>query len=172
MKKQIKWIVALVILVILLIVTFNYVGQPAVPSVGADGKISGNYALGGIMRLGKPYICKFQKTDGTSQIAGVIHTDGKNIYGEFRLKTDLVKNEFNSYLMVINSEAYTWTSLGALGYKLPVAKSATSGSASPAEQAQIVGTNDVLSYDCNPWQNPDLTIFQIPTFIKFSEPKA
>lgn len=170
MKKQIKLILILVVLVILGIFVFKYESQPATPVVGADGDINGNYAIEGVMALKKPYICNFEKADETSKIVGTIHINGKNFYGEFRIKTDLVKNEFSTFLLGIGGESYIWTSLGALGYKSPIAKSAGS-KASPEQQAQIIGTRDIMNYQCQPWQNVDESIFQIPTSIKFSEIK-
>lgn len=170
MKNQVVFSLVGTVIVILGIFAINYEGRPETPVIGADGKISGYYAIEGIMRLGKPYVCTFEKTDGTSKLAGVIHTDGQKIYEQFRIKTDLIKNEFNSFLLVKDGEAYTWTSLSDLGYKSSVVKNA-SRSTSPAEQAQIVGTRDKLVYKCEPWQNVDNTIFEIPTWIKFTDLK-
>jgi len=174
MKKeiinQIIFICASVILVVLGIYIYDYMGRPGVPEIGEEEKINGEYAIEGIMRLNKPYICKFEKSDQTSTIAGVLHTDGKNILGEFRIKTDLQGSEFNSFLVIKNKDAYIWTSLQNVGFKTLVAKNA-SKNASPAEQAQIVGLRDKIKYECEPWQNPDSTIFETPSYINFLDLK-
>lgn len=166
----ILWIIFGILIIIAAIVLLEYKNRVVVPTVGADGKISGNYSIAGIMKLGKPYECAFQKSDGTSNITGTIFTDGSGIYGEFGIKTDLVKNRFNDFLLIKNGQAYIWTSLGNLGYRSPAAKSANKN-ASPREQAQIVGTEDVMQYDCQPWNQIDNSVFEIPSSIKFYELK-
>lgn len=168
MKKQVvSWLI-IIGLIVLMTVVYIYGRRPATPTVGADGKISGHYTITGIQRLDQPYVCTFEKTDEVSKIVGVIHLDKNNVYGEFRIKTDLVEKEFNSFLVVNNKEAYVWTSLNNVGYKSPAAKSANKN-ASPLEQAQIVGFNDKIPYECKPWLEIDSTIFEIPSWIVFSE---
>jgi hypothetical protein len=170
MKKQaISWLV-IIVFIVLGVFAFIYGNKPTVPTVGADGKINGEYSIAGIMALGKPYKCTFEKNDESSRIIGTIYTDGNNIYGEFRIKTDIMKDEFNSFLMVKDAETYVWTSLEDVGYKSPVTKSA-SKNASAEEQAQIVGTRDKMQYKCEPWQEVDNFTFETPPWIKFSELK-
>jgi hypothetical protein len=159
-----------IVLALLVIFVWNYKSKPTPPVIGPDGKISGNYTIEGIMSLGQPYECTFEKSDGISAISGTLLTDGKNLQGQFRIKTDSVKDEFNSFLIEKDGTAYAWTSLQNTGYKSPVAKSA-SANASPGEQAQIVGTEDKTPFECKPWQNPDSTTFDIPTWITFLESK-
>lgn len=168
MKKQITLSLLGIALVALGIGAYVYASKPATPTVGVDGKINGNYTIAGIMNLGKPYVCTFEKSDGASKIAGVIHTDGQNIYEEFRIKTDVVDKEFNSFLLVKGDETYTWTSLQNIGYKSKVAKSA-SQNASPQEQAQLIGTRDEVDYKCEPWLEADASIFEIPASVTFQE---
>lgn len=170
MKNQIiSWLI-LIALIASGIFVYVYGSRPAMPEVGADGKISGNYSIASIMRVGKPYKCTFEKTDGSSRILGTMHTDGINIYGEFRIKTDLVENEFTSFLLVKGNEAYTWTSLKPLGYKSSAAQSASRG-ASVQDQGQIVGARDKMDYKCELWQNVDNTIFDVPDWVTFTDIK-
>jgi len=153
---------------VLCILLFIYQSNKiVVPTVGASGEINGNYTIEGIMKLSKPYVCTFEKSDGSSSISGVVHTDGQKIYEEFKIKTDLVKNGFNSFLLIKDGIAYTWTSLQNIGYTSPVAKSA-SKNASPSEQAQIIGIKDKETYQCEPWLNATGSIFDTPTGITFS----
>lgn len=161
-----------VLLAILVIFTYqNYGNRVRVPTVEADGKISGEYAILGIMRLNKPYVCTFEKSDEVSKITGTIHTDGEKLYGEFKIKTDIIKEEFNSFLIIKGGEAYVWTALQNVGYRSKAAKSA-SKNASPSEQAQIVGLEDEILYHCEPWTNVDKAKFETPNWIKFNPPKA
>ena len=159
----------LAVLIILVILFFDYKNRAVAPTIGADGKISGNYSIASIMKLGKPYKCAFEKNDGTSQIAGTVLTDGSKISGKFAIKTDLAKNGFNDFLIIKNGKAYIWTSLQNLGYEHPAAKSA-GADASPQDQAQIVGTEDLIQYDCAPW-TIDNSVFETPSSIQFSEVK-
>lgn len=171
MRDKIIFPLAGAVLAVLVIFLFNYQNNKlAAPTIGIDGRINGNYAIEGIVGLGKPYVCTFEKTDGASKILGIIHTDGQKIYGEFRIKTDLVKDEFNSFLIIKDGESYAWTSLQNVGYKSSTAKSA-SKNASPAEQSQIVGTRDKMDYKCELWQDADNSIFELPVWITFSELK-
>lgn len=170
MKKQIISWVVVAILAVGGFWLYQYGNKIEMPKVTENGEISGNYSIESIMALGQPYVCNFDKSDSTSRIVGVIHTDGKNIYGEFRIKTDLVKNEFNSFLLVRDKQAYTWTSLAPMGYKSVVAKSANTN-ASPVEQSQIVGTRDKIEYQCKLWNKVESTFFEVPSFITFSELK-
>ena len=167
-RNQITFALVGVVVVILLFLGYGYINKPEIPVVGTSGEISGYYAIGGIMRLERPYVCSFEKTDGASKILGVIHTDGENLYGEFKIQTDSVEGKFNSFLMIKNKTAYTWTSLQNIGYKSNVAKSATKN-ASPQEQAQIVGTRDKMNYECSPWPKVDPTLFEIPNWIEFAD---
>lgn len=166
-KKILSW-VPIVLLIGGGIALYVYANKIEAPAVGDDGKISGNYSLQSIMSLGEPYRCDFKKKDDSSEVLGIIHTDGKSVYGEFRIITELFEKEFNSFLVVNNGDAYAWTSLGNFGYKSNVAGSATSN-ASPSEQAQIVGLKDKIEYNCTPWTEPDPTIFVPPTWINFQE---
>jgi hypothetical protein len=171
MENQTKYYIGGVVLIICFFGFINYQNNKiVVPVVGANGEINGNYTIEGIMKLGKPYVCTFEKSDGTSSVSGVVHTDGQKIYEEFKIKTDLVKNGFNSFLLMKDGIAYTWTSLQNIGYISPTAKSA-SKNASLKEQAQIVGTRDEMLYKCELWLNATSSIFETPTSIKFSELK-
>lgn len=149
---------------------FGYEGRPEMPAVGESGEIKGAYTLDGIMRLDKPYRCTFEKSDNTSRVKGVIHTDGQSAFGEFRIKTDLEKNEFNSFLLIKNKEAYIWTSLQNVGFKTYVAKSAIRG-ASLEEQTQIVGTRDQIEYECKLWEDSGTFAFEAPSWITFVDLK-
>ncbi len=167
-RNQILFSIIGIALVILGIYAFSYTNKPEIPIVGEDGKISGEYVIGGIMRLEKPYVCNFEKSDSVSKILGVIHTDGTNLYGEFKITTDLVEGGFDSFLVVNNNRAYTWTSIQNVGYESPVAKSAIKN-ASVQEQAQIIGINDKVEYECNPWLEVDTTLFETPDWVTFPE---
>lgn len=170
MKNEIiSWLI-LIIFVALGIFVYVYGTRPAMPKIEADGRISGNYSIASIMRVGLPYKCTFEKTDGPSKILGVLHTDGNNIYGEFRIRTDLTENQFNSFLLVKKNDAYIWTSLKPTGYKSSAVQSASKG-ASIQDQAQIVGTRDKMMYECELLQNLDSTIFEIPECIAFVDLK-
>lgn len=169
MKKQISSWITLIVLVALGAAVYIYGNKPSAPAVGEDGKISGDYSIAGVMRLGKPYVCTFEKSDGSSSVMGVIHTDGQKIYGEFRIETKTTEaEEFNSFLVMGDGEAYVWSSLQNIGYKSKAAESASKG-ASPAEQGQIIGLRDKIPYKCSPWQDVDSAIFEPPTWVTFSE---
>lgn len=170
MKNEIiSWLI-LVIFVALSVFVYVYGSRPAMPEIGPDGRINGNYSIASIMRVGLPYKCTFEKAEGSSKILGILHTDGNNIYGEIRIKTDTLEKEFTSFLLAKGDNAYIWTSLKPIGYKSSLAKSASKG-ASVQDQAQIVGTRDKMAYECELLQNLDSTIFEIPEWITFVDLK-
>lgn len=169
MTKKITLWLGLAIVVVAGIMVYRSTNVVESPLVASDGKVSGEYSLESIMSLGKPFVCAFEKNDDNSRIVGTIKTDSKNIFGEFRILTNLVESEFNSFLLMKGEEAYTWTSLAPIGYRSTVAKSA-SKNASPTQQSQIVGTRDRLAYECEPWAT-DATIFEAPSWITFSDLK-
>ncbi len=140
--------------------------MPVTPAVGPGGSISGNYSIESIEKLGKPYECSFSKSDGSSEVSGTLQMAEGKLRGNFNISA---ATSFTSHFIIISDTTYTWTSLGAVGYKSPVAKSA-SKNASPIEQAQIVGTEDKEDYNCSPW-NIDPTVFELPSGINFLELK-
>lgn len=169
MKNKIIYTLIALALIVCGAFGYNYLNRPEKPTVGADGKISGEYSMQSIMTLGAPYKCTFERTDGTSKILGTMYTDGKQIYGEFQILTDAAKNNnFSSFLIIKEDKSYVWTSLQPLGYESKPAKSAWKG-ASVEEQAQIVGVMDKLPYQCEVWNNPDLSVFEIPNWVTFGK---
>lgn len=167
MRSQITFVIAGIVVAAAGILMVSYDGRPEVPEVGPEGIIEGEYAIGGIMRLGKPYRCEFEREDETTTVQGVVHTDGDKIYGEFRIYTDVTEvGVFNSSLIVTDDRAYTWTSLDPVGFISDVAQSAVRG-ASPQEQAQIIGLRDKFEYRCRPWQDTDSTFFNPPESVNF-----
>jgi hypothetical protein len=155
-----------IILALLVIFGWNfYMNIPVTPVVEPDGSISGNYSIESIEKLGKPFECSFSKSDGSSQVSGSIRMAESKLRGDFDI--NVASTSFASHFIITSSTTYTWTSLGPIGYKSLVAKSASKG-ASPIEQAQIIGTEDKEDYNCSPW-NTDLSIFELPSGINFSE---
>ena len=168
MKDKIIYPLAGVILAILVIFGWNYYKNiPEIPTVGADGKIVGSYSIVGIETLGKPYECSFSKSDGSSKVTGTIRIAESKFRGDFDI--NVASTSFASHFIITNNTTYTWTSLGPIGYKIPVAKSA-SQNASPQEQAQIIGTEDKEDYNCSSWDT-DTSAFELPSGINFSELK-
>ncbi len=169
MNNKTTLAIFIIILAILAIFILTLMGGPGRPVVGEDGRVSGSYSLESIMSLNEPYRCVFEMTDETSIVQGVITTHGEDAFGEFRIRTENVENDFNSFLLIKDKrDAYVWTSLYPFGYQTRAARSAVSG-ATPAEQSQIIGLRDEVQYDCEPWQNPDDTTFEVPEWITFSE---
>lgn len=170
MKNQLIWGALGAIVVIAIIFTVVKGGSATTPEVLEDGSVSGKYSIEGILGLDKAYECTFAKEDETSQVGGKVLTDGKQVYGEFNINTQIINQNFQSYLIIKDDTTYTWTSLQPIGYKAPVARSATTN-ASPNEQAQLVGTNDQVDYTCSPWADIDNSKFEIPTNITFTDLK-
>ncbi len=167
MKKTLSWIPA-ILLIVGGIALYVYANKIEAPLVGEEGEISGTYSLASVMSLGENYRCNFDKKDDNSAVTGTIFTDGKNVQAQFRIITDLLDQEFNSFLIFKDGSAYTWTSLGDVGYKTKPADSA-SRNASPSEQAQIVGLKDKMQYECEKVSDLDPTTFDPPAWVTFKE---
>jgi hypothetical protein len=160
-----------VIGIAIIVAGFMYInyGEKALV-IGQDGSIKGEYSLQSIMNLGLSYECTFMKNDGSSNISGAIRIADGSARGDFDIVLgDQDGGSFTSHFIMRDSINYVWTSLQPVGYKTKITKS-ISGSSSPSEQAQIIGTSDKVNYICFPW-NADLTAFKIPSGITFSELK-
>lgn len=170
MKNQLIWAGVGIVIVGVVIFVLSKGSEKTVPQIAEDGVIEGKYSIESIMKLGKAYECTFAREDQNSQVSGKVLTDGSNVYGEFNINTQIINQNFQSYLIIKDNTTYTWTSLQPIGYKAPVARNTTTN-ASPNEQAQLVGTNDEVDYTCMPWQNVDVSKFEIPTNITFTDLK-
>ena len=146
---------------------YIYINKPIIPVIGADGTIKGNYSIESIRMAGQPYECSFTKTDGSSRISGTLQIISDQLRGDFDIS--LLDKDFASHIIITGGFAYTWTSIGPVGYKGSIAKSA-SKNASPTEQAQIIGTEDKMDYTCFLWE-VNSKLFDIPTGITFTELK-
>src|SRR5512136_1802137 len=133
MKKKVGLGILIVVLAAFAVYVIILLCRPVKPLVEENGNINGEYSLESIMSLKSPYKCSFTKTENDAGVAGTILTDGKSAYGEIRVLTNAVQNEFNSFFVVKDGKAFVWTSLYPVGYKTHAAKSA-SKNASPSEQ--------------------------------------
>lgn len=163
-----KTTILLVVMLLAALALFAYFfPRETKPIVNENGGVNGIYSIKQIMSLKDSYVCKFESSDDMSAVAGTVHTDGQNIYGEFRILSATLGAEFNSYLLTRENKSYVWTSLQPVGQISKIARSA-SVNASPKEQAQIIGKEDKMQIECKPWQN-DPTVFDIPNWINFVE---
>ena len=170
-KKTKKQILSWLLVMILIGGSFwfyQYATKIELPIVGESGEISGSYSMDSILSLNKPYKCTLLKKDEASKINGTFYTDGKQIAADFRIQAENLENKiFNSFLIIKNKEAYIWTDLSQLGLKISAVKSA-SQNASPAEQAQLIGTRDKVALECSLLENIDISVFEIPGSITFT----
>lgn len=147
--------------------------------VAQDGTIAGEYSIKQIFELGLPYECSFLQNDSFTQISGLFRMAEGGLRGDFDINIQSDKTSFGdttpdqraffaSHFIVKDGLAYTWTSLQSnFGYKSPVVDSINNRSSVQA-QAQIVGLEDKLSYNCKPW-NAVLNVFDLPSGITFTE---
>lgn len=169
MKNTITTWVLVALLIVGAVFVYKYTSRVETPVVGADGSFSGSYSIEGILTLQKPYKCTFEKEDEASKISATVYTNLNDVYADFTIQTSSVDNQrFNSFFLIQNNTTYTWTSFTNLGYKTKVVKSA-SINASPAEQAQLIGIKDKLSYECKPVVEADPSLFTVPTSITFTD---
>ena len=171
MKNTIKTWVTVVLLMVGAFFLYQYMSRVEVPVVRADGTVSGTYSLESILTLGKPYKCAFEKEDGVSKISATFYTNTPDVYADFTIQTNTLENQrFNSFFLIKDKTTYTWTSFSNLGYKTPVVKSAFKN-ATPREQAQLVGIQDKMPYECELLDQVDSSLFIVPTPITFSDLK-
>ncbi len=134
--------------------------------VAEDGSVKGSYAIKDIMALEKPLQCTFNINREDASVNGSVIIYGKDVRGDFDISGTPVGN-IASHFILKDDVSYTWTSLANVGYKKGITEEAGT-SASPEDQASIVGINDDVDYSCVPW-NPNLTVFNLPSGIIFSE---
>lgn len=171
MKKKI-WLSVVILILLVVGTTLVATREQKMPIVNVDGSIIGKYSIKDIMALQLPYECSFKKIDQNSEISGTLNTDGQKIRGDFDINLTVAENEkqnLASHLIVTDKTAYIWTSLNTLGFKTPYTNSASTN-ASPIEQSQIIGLNDIINFACRPW-NATLNLFDLPSGITFSEVK-
>ncbi len=148
--------------------------------INADGTVSGNYSIKQIVELNTPYECSFNKSDPTSQVSGIFRMIDGNLRGDFDIDIQADQTGFGdaspdqraffaSHFILKDGYTYTWTSLQNIGYKSKMADKVSDRSSTKV-QAQIVGFEDKLAYNCHPW-NAVLNVFDLPTGITFSELK-
>jgi hypothetical protein len=119
-----------------------------------------------LMARNEPLSCTFVRDQAGTRVNGSIVVYNQDVRGDFDIEGG-PSGSFASHFIVKDGTSYIWTSLAPIGFKKPVAK--TSGtSASPEDQASIVGINDKVDYSCTPW-NADLTRFNLPSGITFSD---
>lgn len=145
----------------------------------ADGKITGNYAIKDILELEVPYECNFNKTDTTAQVSGLVRMAEGKVRADFDIQINPQATNFGdsgtdqraffaSHFILKDGVNYIWTSLQNTGYKSNITDSAEGSS--KKDQAQIIGIEDKVAFDCKPW-NAVLNAFDLPTGIKFVELK-
>lgn len=148
--------------------------------INQDGSISGNYSIKQIVELNTPYECSFKKSDANAQVSGIFRMIDGRLRGDFDIDIQSNKTVFGdtspdqraffaSHFILKDGFTYTWTSLQNIGYKSEMTNNIDGGS-STLEQAQIVGFEDKVDYECKPW-NAVLNVFDLPSGITFSEIK-
>jgi len=173
LKTYWSYIIGIIIAIIWITAFLLYQNKEPMPIVEENGDINGLYSINNIMRLQKPYLCIFEKSDQNSKIEGGIFINTKDVYGEFDIKTgtSTAAKNFSSFLLIKDGKAYTWTSLANVGNISKAAKSAIQGK-SVVEQAQIIGRNDKIDYKCKLQpKGINESFFAIPDWITFSESK-
>lgn len=145
----------------------------------ADGKITGNYAIRDILELEVPYECTFNKVDTMSQVSGLVRMAEKKVRADFDIQINPQATNFGdsgtdqraffaSHFILKEGINYIWTSLQNTGYKSKITDSAEGSS--KKDQAQIIGIEDKVAFDCKPW-NAVLNAFDLPSGINFVELK-
>lgn len=164
-KKTIAFLLGIIIIILIVLI---FGKKSSLPIVLEDGSFKGEYSIKNIMALGKPYRCSFNKSDGTSFISGSLLISEDKIRGDFDITIPSIGNGgFASHFIVSDEYSYNWTSIEPIGYKTKIIENSVNSN-DKEEQAQLIGINDKVTYECTPW-NSDLTAFEIPKGIQFSE---
>src|SRR3989344_788684 len=100
MKKELMWGGAGIVVVLAIVFGLSKSGGSPAPQVQEDGSINGKYSIEGILGLGKAYECTFTKSDETSEVKGKVFTDGKQVAGEFDINTQIINQNFQSFLII------------------------------------------------------------------------
>jgi len=168
MNKKIG-IAAVIILIIIFVIVAKKGGTGNI-SKGENGQLKGEYSLQDIINLKNPYECTFMKNDGASNLSGHVRIAESKVRADLDIEYRAQDGgNFASHFIMMDGLSYIWTSLQSVGYKAKIAESSGKRS-SPADQAQILGLDDKMDYNCAPW-NADLNAFKLPQGITFLEVK-
>lgn len=168
MKNKISSWVITVLLIVIAVLVYRYLNKPEMPVI-KEGVVSGDLSLESLFLLKVPLKCTFEKADEVSKISATLYTHIEDAYADLRIRTESSEaNIFNGFILIKDKTTYTWTSLGDLGYQSKTANSAYHN-ASAREQAQLIGLKDKLPYKCQVLKEVDLSLFELPSYITFSE---
>ena len=97
-----------------------------------------------------------------------MYVAGENVRGDFVSTAPAVGMTVQSHMIQYGGFVYTWSDMAPMGFKTPrVAMGAQKGTTAMSGQ-QGFDMGVAMAYDCKDW-TPDLTKFDLPAKVKFSE---
>lgn len=121
--------------------------------------------LSKLMGKGGNYMCTFVHSTQMGESTGSVYISNKKIRGDFVSKVSVPglpnMGDITTHMISDGESVYTWSSMSAEGYKVPVAQEDKT-----AESSASVPTDQELDYKCVGW-TVDQSKFSLPTNITF-----
>lgn len=110
------------------------------------------------MKAGGSWMCTVSHGSNIAESKGITYVNGRNIRGNFESDVPNI-GKVQSSMIADEDNVYVWTSMVNMGFKAPREEEDPTAKATAESE---------YSYDCKPW-TVDLSMFEIPTDIKFVE---
>ena len=121
--------------------------------------------LSKLMGRGGNYMCTFVHNTQMGESTGSVYISNKKIRGDFVSKVSVPglanMGDITTHMISDGESVYTWSSMSAEGYKVPVAQEDTA-----TQSSASVPTDQELDYKCVGW-TADQSKFSLPTNITF-----
>lgn len=140
-------------------------GDQSQAPAAAGGK---KMAFGQFVKQGGSYQCTVDQYLDNYNIktTGTVYLDSGKIRGSF--STNYNNTKIDAYAIVKDGFAYSWTSMGNMGFKTPVVE--TDGGAESnvtvSGNTYNFNMNQIGDYNCEEWK-ADASVFVLPTSVTF-----
>jgi hypothetical protein len=178
MTKQIKLIVAAIIVVILILAGAYYilgksqkpqdektaVQATEAPSAEQSGSIKS------LLAMGKDAVCDVSYTVEQNQTSGKVYVSGKKMSSDFSIKTSDGKT-MDSHMIQDETYIYSWSSAIPQGTKMKVETVTASPTPTKTGQPASLNIDQQVQYKCSPW-GVDSSKFTPPSNVQFLDISA
>lgn len=111
------------------------------------------------------YDCTVNQYVNDIESQGRVFLDNGKIRGDFN--TTVQGMNVATSVIVRDDMSYTWTSMGNMGFKVPIVEAEGDVNAATSDTYSWDGT-DIGDYDCVEW-SPEASKFDLPTGINFQD---
>lgn len=173
MAKSLIWVLGIVVIGVgAFFIVKNKDGQDMVKDDFAEVLPQGDepsdnsrmMSFSSFVKEGGTYKCTVHQNVGDMESNGTVYMDTGNLRGEF--STIAEGKTINSTFILKDGYSYGWSSMGSIGYKVPIDENTGTVSGTAESGTYTFAYDTVGSYECNPW-TADSSFFVVPSTITF-----